>query len=72
VPAPPVSAGGAPPGALAVAALRFPVPGGAQVGSLTLALGGLKPASVSVIACPVTGPFRPVENGPLSDVPPFD
>jgi hypothetical protein len=67
-----VSAGGAPPGALAVAALSFPVPTGAQVGSLTLGLGGLKPASVSVIACPVTGPFRPVENGPLSDVPPFD
>jgi hypothetical protein len=72
VPAPPVYAGGAPPGALAVAALSFRVPEGAQVGSLTLGLGGLKPAAVSVVACPITGPFRPVENGPLSDVPPFD
>jgi hypothetical protein len=72
VPAPPVSAGGAPPGALAVAALSFPVADGAQVGTLSLGLGGLKPATVSIIACPVTGPFRPVENGPLSDVPPSD
>jgi hypothetical protein len=67
-----VSAGGAPPGALAVAALSFPVADGVQVGTLSLGLGGLKPATVSIIACPVTGPFRPVENGPLSDVPPFD
>jgi hypothetical protein len=67
-----VSAGGAPPGALAVAALSFPVADGARVGTLSLGLGGLKPATVSIIACPVTGPFRPVENGPLSDVPPFD
>jgi hypothetical protein len=27
---------------------------------------------VGIIACPLTGSFTPVENGPLSDVPPFD
>ncbi|HEV7467635.1 MAG TPA: hypothetical protein VGP96_15140 [Candidatus Dormibacteraeota bacterium] len=69
---PAVSTGGAPPGALAVAALSFPVAGGAQVGTLTLALGGVRPPSVSLIACPTTQPFHAVENGPLSDVPPFD
>ncbi|HEV7467965.1 MAG TPA: hypothetical protein VGP96_16840, partial [Candidatus Dormibacteraeota bacterium] len=67
-PAPPVSAGGAPPGALAVAALSFPVAGGARVGTLTLGLGGVRPPSVSLIACPTTQPFHAVENGPLSDV----
>jgi hypothetical protein len=55
-----------------VAALSFPVAVGAQVGTLTLGLGGVKPPSVSLMACPTTQPFHPVENGPLSDVPPYD
>ncbi|HEX3604594.1 MAG TPA: hypothetical protein VH134_01640 [Candidatus Dormibacteraeota bacterium] len=71
-PPPPISTGGAPPGALAVAGLSFPVADSARAGTLTLRIGGLKPLVVNVIACPTTKTFKPVENGPLGDVPPYD
>lgn len=71
-PVPGLPTGGAPVGAFAVAALRFPVAEGAQVGTLTLGLDGLKPPAIGIVACPITAPFKPAENGPLSDVPPFD
>jgi len=56
----------------AISGLSLTIPSGAKVGLLTLHFDGSAPASPSVEACRATAPFGPQQNGPWSDVPPYD
>lgn len=56
----------------ALSALTFTVPAGSDVESLVLKIAGSPPQSTSVYACPVTGPYQPVQNGEFAERPPFD
>jgi hypothetical protein len=71
-PPPPFADLGAKGGADAIAALRFDLPPGATVEGLTLRYDGAAPASPNVVACATTAEFKPVDNGPWSEVPPYD
>lgn len=56
----------------ALSALTFAVPSGAVVESLVLKLAGDPPASTTVFACAITGPYRPAQNGEFAKRPPYD
>ena len=64
--------GTAPTGSQAVAGVAFDLPPTALVGALTLTIDGTPPPQVSVVACRATETFTSDENGPWSQVPPYD
>ena len=64
--------GAAPPTSQAVAGVGFDLPPSALVGALTLQIDGSPPPQVSVVACRATEPFTSADNGPWSEVPPYD
>lgn len=72
-PPPPFPSGvGSEGGADAIAGIALPIPSGAKVDQLILHFDGTAPVSPSVEACRATAPFGAQENGPWSDVPPYD
>jgi hypothetical protein len=64
--------GAAPATTTAVAGLGFDLPPSALLGPLTLQIDGSAPPQVSVVACRATETFTSDENGPWSQVPPYD
>ena len=56
----------------AVAAVRTPLPAGAGVRSLRLAIKGTAPSSVTVKACATTSNWKPVQGGRFADAPASD
>jgi len=64
--------GNAPTTTQAVAGLGFDLAKGALVEGLTLQIDGTAPPTESVIACKATETFTSDENGPWSQVPPYD
>jgi hypothetical protein len=64
--------GGAPASSQAVAGLQFDLPPTALVGALTLTIDGSPPPQVSVVACKAKETFTSADNGPWSEVPPYD
>lgn len=56
----------------AVAGVAFDLQAGALVNGLTLQIDGTPPPQVSVVACRTTERFTSDENGPWSEVPPYD
>jgi hypothetical protein len=64
--------GAAPATSQAVAGVSFDLPPAALVGALTLQIDGTPPAQTSVVACRATETFTSDENGPWSQVPPYD
>jgi hypothetical protein len=64
--------GAAPATTQAVSGVSFDLPAGALVGALTLQIDGTPPPQVSVVACRATETFTSTDNGPWSEVPPYD
>lgn len=64
--------GAAPATTQAVSGVAFDLPQSALVGALTLQIDGTPPPQVSVVACRATETFTSDENGPWSQVPPYD
>ena len=64
--------GAAPATSQAVAGVAFELPPAALLGPLTLQIDGSPPPQVSVVACRATETFTSDENGPWSQVPPYD
>jgi hypothetical protein len=64
--------GAAPVTSQAVAGVAFDLPPSALVGALSLRIDGTPPPQTSVVACRATERFTSDENGPWSQVPPYD
>ena len=66
------SLAGTPAGTQAVSALTFVLADGESPQRLTLRIVGDPTLSTTVSACPLTGSYEPVQNGPFAAVPSYD
>ncbi|HZT64992.1 MAG TPA: hypothetical protein VFA11_04315 [Acidimicrobiales bacterium] len=61
-----------PGGPVAISAVSFAVPSGANVQKLVLSIAGSPVITQPPVACPVSGSFTPEENGAWADRPTYD